>query len=71
MKDLNLSFELSDICEVAGTVEQKPKSDLDLLFDPPPNKVLKFDSPIRSKCLEDEVNMFQKLRQPNSQSLDY
>ena len=71
MKNLNLSSKSSDICEVAGTVEQKPKSDFDLLFDPPPNKALKFDSPIRSKCLVDEVNMFQKLRQPNSQPLDY
>ena len=71
MKDLNLSSESSDICEVAGTVEQKQKSDFDLLFDPPPNKALKFDSLIRRKCLEDEVNIFQKLRQPNSQPLDY
>ena len=71
MKDLNLSSESSDVCEVAVTVEQKPTSDFDLPFKLPSNKAFKFGGPIRNKCLEDEVNMFQKLRQPNSQPLDY
>lgn len=70
IKDLKLSSESSAVCEVAGIVEQKPKSDFDLFFDPPPNKVLKLDDP-RNKCLEDEVTMFQKLRQPTSQPLNY
>ena len=71
MKELHLSSESSDVCEVAGTVEQNPTSDFDLLFVPPPNKALKFGDPITSNCLEEEVNMFQKLRQPSSQPLDY
>ena len=70
MKELNRSSESSDVCEVARFVEQNPTSDFDLLFAPPPNKALKFDGPIRNNCLEDE-NIFQKLRQPNSQPLDY
>ena len=45
IKDLNLPSESSAVCKVAGIVEQKPKSDFDLLFDPPPNKALKFDGP--------------------------
>ena len=71
MKELHLSSESSDVCAVAGTVEQNPTSDFDLLFVPPPNKALKFGDPITSNCLEEEVNMFQKLRQPSSQPLDY
>ena len=71
MKELHLSSESSDVCEVAGTVEQNPTSDFDLLFVPPPNKALKFGDPITSNCLEEKVNMFQKLRQPSSQPLDY
>ena len=71
MKDLHLSSESSDVCEVAGTVEQNPTSDFDLLFVPPPNKALKFGDPITSNCLEEEVNMFQKLRHPSLQLLDY
>ena len=67
MKELHLSSESSDLCEAAGTVEQNPTSDFDLLFVPPPNKALKFGDPITSNCLEEEVNMFQKLRQPSSQ----
>ncbi|CAK8685836.1 unnamed protein product [Clavelina lepadiformis] len=70
MKELNLSSELSDVCEVTGTVEQNP-SDFDLLFVPPRNKTLKFGTPIMSNCIEEEVNTFQKLRQPSSQPLDY
>ena len=45
IKDLNLFSESYAACEVAGIVEQKPKSDFDLLFDPPPNKALKYDGP--------------------------
>ena len=71
IKELHLSSESSDVCEVAGTVEQNPTGDFDLLFVPPPNKALKFGDPITSNCLEEEVNMFQKLRQPSSQPLDY
>ena len=49
MKDLNLSSESSDVCEVAVTVEQKPTSDFDLLFEPRPKKAFKFGGPIRKK----------------------
>ena len=71
IENLNLSFESSAVCEASGIVEQKLKSDFDLLFDSPPNKTLKFDGPRKNKCLEDEVTMFQKLRQPTSQPLNY
>ena len=71
IKELNLSSESSDVCKVAVTEEQKQTSDFDILFESPPNKAFKFSGPIRNKCLEDEVNMFQKLRQPNLQPLDY
>ena len=40
IKELNLSSELSAVCEVAGIVEQNPKGDFDLLFNPPSNKTL-------------------------------
>ena len=69
--ELHLSSESSDVREVAGTVEQNSTSDFELLFVPPPNKAQKFGNPITSNCLEEEVNMFQKLRQPSSQPLDY
>ena len=71
MKELHLYSESSDLCEAAGTVEQNPTSDFDLLLVPPPNKALKFGDPITSNCLEEKINLFQKLRQPSSQPLDY
>ncbi|XP_077975174.1 uncharacterized protein LOC144431214 [Styela clava] len=71
LSDLNLSSGSSGECDVAGIVEQKPKSDFDLLFDPVPKKALKYDGPINNNNLENEVNLFQKLRQPNSHPMDY
>ena len=73
IKDLDLSSQSSAVCEATATteiVEQKPKSDFDLFFDPPPNKTRKLNDP-RNKCLEDEVALFQKLRQPTAQPLNY
>ncbi|KAH9503610.1 hypothetical protein Btru_066970 [Bulinus truncatus] len=70
IKELNPSPQSSAVCKVEVNVDQKPKSDFDLMFDPPPNKALKLHDP-RNKCLEDEITMFQQLRQPTSQPLNY
>ena len=57
IKDLNF-FLNPAAYEAAGTVEKRPKSDFDLLFDPPPNKALKSDGPMGNKCLEDKINLY-------------
>ena len=71
IKDLNFSSKSSTAYEAARTVKKRPKSDFDLLFDSLPNKALKSDGPTGNKCLEDEMNLFQKLREPNLQPLNY
>ena len=45
IENLNLSSESSAVCEIAEIVEQKPKSDFDLFFDPPPRKHLSLMTP--------------------------
>ena len=65
IENFNFFSKSSAAYETAGTVEKRPKSDFDLLFDPPTNKALKSDDPMGNKCLEDEINLFQKLREPN------